>query len=290
MNASLALSGSILWVARSARTAEVRAYDLDGRPLGPGFSFAGRRGGAASAAGIALDADRRLWIADRLGARVRCFTLFGRELDGLGADADPALDRLGAVGRPVAVASAGVEDEQVVWVASAGARRHALQAFERGGRVRSLRPEGDPLGAFRGLAGLAVRGERAWACEPGAARVQVFRQGEFHYLLRVAPGRRGAAAALALAPLSDGRLVVACAGERTGLLLVDAGGRLLRVLAEQGSEEGSLEEPCAVAVHEGERDRTTRVAALDRSGDRVQVFSLEGRCFGAFGDPAGACG
>lgn len=290
MNASLALSGAVLWVGRSARTARLRPFDLDGRALGPGFGFGGRHGAGASAAGITVDADRRLWVADRLGARVRCFSVFGRELGGLEAPADPELDRAGAVGRPVAIASAGIEEEQVLLVASGGERRHALQAFERSGRVRSWRPEGDPHGAFRGLAGIAVRGEQAWACEAGAARVQVFRRGEFHYLLRVAPGRRGAATPLAVAPLSDGRLLVACNGERTGLVLVDASGRLLRVLAEQGPGEGSLDEPCAVVVHEGERDRATRVAALDRSGDRVQVFSLEGRCFGAFVDPAGALG
>ena len=44
---SLCLRGGVLYVARHAQTAHVRPYDLDGRPLGPGYSFRGRGGALA---------------------------------------------------------------------------------------------------------------------------------------------------------------------------------------------------------------------------------------------------
>ena len=86
----------------------------------------------------------------------------------------------------------------------------------------------------------------------------------------------------AVAVLTDGRLIVAHGGEESALLLLDRGGRLLRVLAKRGSNSGGVFEPSAVAVDESERDECTRIAVIDRDGDRVQVFTLGGTCYGSF--------
>ena len=68
----------------------------------------------------------------------------------------------------------------------------------------------------------------------------------------------------------------------SSLLLVDRAGRLVRVLAEAGSESGCLTHPGDVVIAQGHDDHDTRVLVIDQDGDRVQVFTLEGRCFGAF--------
>jgi hypothetical protein len=85
-----------------------------------------------------------------------------------------------------------------------------------------------------------------------------------------------------VAPLDDGRLVVAVAGEASALLLLDAAGRLLRVLAEEGEHDGGVFQPAGVAVDAGGLDASTRLAVVDQDGERVQVFTVEGRCYGAF--------
>ena len=49
-----------------------------------------------------------------------------------------------------------------------------------------------------------------------------------------------------------------------------------------GEEEGGFANPSDIAVEPGATDRDTRVAVVDRDGDRVQVLTLEGRCYGTF--------
>lgn len=288
MLGSLCARNGILYVGRHALAAHVRPYDFGGLPLGPGFSFRGRDGGRAEASGIAVDLDRRVWVADRAAGALRAFTAFGRELDGALSGVDPERDAPGALGDVVAVAADGVEEGARLLASRGGVRRHALQLFELRTRgVLSLRPRGDADGTFHGLAGVALRGRWIWACEAGAGAVQVFRDGEFHYLFASppSPGTRAHFEPRALAPLADGRTIVAQGGTlASALLLFDAGGRLLRVLAEHGAEDGGVLEPTGVAVLEGAGDDATRVAVIDQDGDRVQVFTLGGRCAGRFSD------
>lgn len=287
MQGALAHRNGILYVGRHAKTASVRCYDLDGHPLEGGFDFRDAGSGRSSVSGLAVDEDHRVWVADEPAGRVRLFTLFGRELLSLGGGPDEREDRTGGLGRPVDVAVRGIDDELELLVASGGTRRHALQVFHpETARVRSLRPQGDPHGRFRDLRGLAALGRLVYASEARPGRVQVFRDGEFHFQFAVrASGAR--AEPLAVAPLRDGRVVVAVGGETSGLLLYDGAGRLLRPLADAGPGSGEVAQPADVAVVEGASDRTTRVAVIDRDGERVQVFALDGRCYGAFIDRVG---
>jgi len=286
LESSLCLENGVLWIARSARSAHLRPYDLDGRPLGEGFGFEGRDGVRASASGLAADVDHRLWVADVAGGRVRAFTLSGLEQQGFEGPGPPDADRPGALGGVFDIDVEGAEDGLRLLVSRRGPRRHGLFLIEPvGGRVHSLRPGGDPQGSFQGLAGVALHGPLALACEPSAGRVQVFRGLEFHFHfgIRVNPGRARGFEPRALARLSDGRVLVAHGGlGEGGVALFDAGGRILGHLAGPGLEADSVDSPSGVAVQEGGEDRKTLVALLDRDGTRVRILTLEGRCLGEF--------
>lgn len=279
MQGSLAFHAGVLYVGRHALSASVAAFDLDGRALETRFTFRDQGQGRSSVDGLALDGDHRIWVADGGARRVRAFTLFGQEVASVGGEEHDERDAAGRIGTPVAVATYGADDDLHVVVASRGVRRHALQVLHpASGRSRSLRPRGDPEGQFRGLCAVDVTGRDTFACEAGRGRVQVFRDGEFHFEIALPLAPDAHATGIACAP--DGRLVVAVGGARPGLLVLNAAGRLERVLAE---DEG-LVDPGDVAVACGASDEETRIAVIDRDGERVQVFTLGGRCFGAFTD------
>lgn len=281
MDGSLCLSEGVLWVARPDAPARLQAYDLDGRALAAGFELP--RAERIEPRGLAVDADRRLWLADARGHGVWAWSVFGRPLLRLSDASAEWIDRPGQLGEVVDVETRGVEDELEILVASAGWRRHGLQCLRTDGTVLdSLRPLGDPAGQFRGLGALAVQGETLYACEPRAGRIQVFRGRSFHYALELPRNGGGMLEPRALAPLADGRLVVVTGGERSAVLLLDASAKRLATLADEGEGEGRVLEPSDVVVEEGADDRHTRVAVVDLAGERIQVFNLEGTCYGAF--------
>ncbi len=290
MHGSVCVKNGVVYVGRHAKTASVRSYDLDGHPLETSFAFRDPEAGRSAASGLAVDDDHRIWVADHPARRLRGFTLFGQEVAAIGGTPDDAVDRTGSLGEPVGVVATGSDDALELVVASRGVRRHALQVLApESGRTLSLRPLGMADSRFQDLAGVARDERFLYAVERGAARVQVFRDLDFHFAVPVL-GRGGRSAPpLAAAALSGGRFVVGVGGEDSALLLFDRAGRVERVLA--GSEPDPtddsrpwVEEPCGVALAEGERDADTRVAVLDRQGDRLQVLTLEGRLYGAFPD------
>jgi len=277
-------------VGRSAKTATVQAFDLDGRALGPSITFRDPARGRSSVAGLDVDADRRVWVADEAARKLRGFTLFGRPIAELGGTDEDLLDVRGALGVPVAVRARGSDEELVLLVASAGRRRYALQLHRpHDARVRTLTSLGDPEGTYDDLVHLdwttratsAGEEELIVTCERRAARVQVFRDGRFHYAFDVKGGAGGRARPAAAVRLTDGRLVVALGDEegRGGaLLLLRADGRVLRTLAGPGE----VSQPSGLAALAGEDDGATRVWVLDREGLRVQLFTLDGRGWGEF--------
>jgi hypothetical protein len=281
---SLCLHGGVLYVGTHAKTAHVAAFDLDGRPIGPSFSFRDPDAPFSAASGLALDRDHRIWVADTPAGAVRALTLFGAEIARIGGDRErAALDLRGHPGEPVDVAPCELRGEECLAVASAGVRRHALQVFDPSrGALLSLRPGGDPQGVFQNLRGIASDGELLYACEAGARRVQVFRRFDFHFALRVSRAPSAVFEPTAIAPVGDGRVAIAVGGKDSALLLVDGSGRLLSVLAEGGADESRVFEPSDLALEPGAEDRRARLAVIDKDGERVQVFNLEGRCYGAF--------
>lgn len=294
MSGRLALARRVLWVGRHAGAAHLRPYDLDGRALAAGFSFRDEEAGGSSVDGLAVDADRGLWVADGRAERVRRFTVFGGEvltLAGLGGHVRDGRGSLAELTDLALLQDAEGERAPRLLVASGGWRRNALQILDEEGRWQdSLRSEGDPRERFRGLGAVAAAGRWIAAAEAGRGRVQVFRDGEFHFLVRPVPDSGAAGEISAVAVLEDGRLVVGLSGgERWSvLLLLDAAGRLLARLAEGGLGHGEVLDPRGLALEAGREDRDTRLAVLDRDAERVQVFSLDGRCFGELTELPGA--
>jgi len=289
VRASLALKNGVLYVGRHYRTAHVRAYDLDGRELWGGFSFRDSRLARSEVAGLTVDDDRNVWIADTPVSRVRRFSVFGREIGGIGLPLDRPIeagrsggsdtDRAGIVREPMDVVARGDADGLRLVVAMGGERRHAVQVFDEAGRlVRSLRPMGRPDGRFQGVCRVAASGSRIYVIEAARRRIQVFREGEFHFSF----GLDGDAEPRAVAPLEDGRLLLASDGPDGGLMLLSASGTVLRVLAAPGRDEGCVEHVGDAVVQPGGADARRRVVVIDRDGDRVQVFTLAGRCYGSF--------
>ena len=286
MQGSLALHKGSLFVGQYEKTAHVTVHDLDGHRLPGGFSFRDEAAGRSSVSGISVDEDRRIWIADAPAGVVRTFTLFGAEVGAMGESS--SRERPGSLGTPVDVCAEGDADEGHLLIASGGERRYGLNLFDGAGGVsRTLRSLGEPEARYGGLAGVSLRERFAYAAEVLAQRVQVFRDGEFHFAFSV-PSRQGAFEPTAVAPLADRRMVLAVRGQASAVLLVDSAGRLLACLAEAGIGEGRVANPSDVVVQEGVDDRATRVFVIDRDGVRVQVFNLEGRCYGSFleGDAA----
>lgn len=298
MQGALRLHAGVLYVGWHELTARVAAFDLGGRPLETRVEFRDEAAGRSSVEGIDVDEDHRLWVADGAGARVRCFSLFGREVASVGDQDNPEArglekDGRGLIGRPVDLRVHGADDEQVVLVASAGTRRHAVQQLVLAtGTGESLRPLGNPEGRFERVRSLDLTEDTLAVCEAAAHRVQVFRghpagRYRFHFAFPV-PEALGEPEAVAL--VGDGRVLVATRGTRSGLHLFDAAGRHLAVLAGDPATEleaagrAVVEEPSAVAVERGADDRRARVCVLDRDGGRVQVLSLDGRSFGSFVD------
>ncbi|MDB2577378.1 hypothetical protein N9Z54_09345 [Planctomycetota bacterium] len=285
MQGSLRLHAGVLFVGRQALTADVSTHDLDGRPLETRFSFRDVDAGRSSVDGLDVDADRRLWIADGAAGKVRCFTLFGVEVASVG-DESSGQDARGALGQPVDLRVVGADDDMLLLVASGGDRRHALQVLlPSGGKGRSIAPLGDPEGRFRRIRGVDWRDGELAVVEAGARRVQVF-EGSlagrlvFRFAFQI-PEELGEPEAVALA--GGGRFLVVTRGDRSGLHLFDAAGRPLRCVAGDEREvgEGGVDQPCAVALDLAESDRRSRACVLDREGERVQVFSLDGRSFGS---------
>ena len=282
MDGALHIHQGVLYVGLHAKTAQVRSFDLDGNPLETHFSFKDPETGRSSVCGLTVDQDHRVWVADAAAARLRAFTLVGREI----ATVEGNQRERAGLGRPSDVCSRGEDDELIITVASSGRRRHAVHELHpASGRMHSLRPLGDPEGHFADVCDLSQEGDLLYVCERRARRVQVFRAGAFHYSIALA-GLAPRSEPCAVAPAGGGRLLVAFTGRNeraaSGLVLLASSGKLLRVIAESERLDSELEGPCDVAVEAAASDRQTRVAVLDRAAQRLQIFSLEGRCFGAF--------
>lgn len=286
MQGNLCHQAGILYVGRHRTDAWIAAYDLDGRALATRFRFTDESEGRSAVGGLAMDGDHRLWVADTPAKKLRAFTLFGQEVATVGEEQDQLADLQGRIGTPVDVLARGADEELEVWVASGGVRRHGLHCMRPTlGQALSLRPEGNPRARFRRLRALAQVEKVTYALEGGAERVQVFRGLEHHYSLCLARYCGAGSEPTALAALPDGRLVVAIEGAAGAVLLLDRSGGLERVLAESGSDTGQVQYPSAL-VAVGEQDLVdggpARIFCLDQDGERVQVFSIEGHCYGAF--------
>ncbi|HPF14880.1 MAG TPA: hypothetical protein PLJ12_11470 [Planctomycetota bacterium] len=282
MYGGLCEAGGVLYVGRHAKSASVTAFDLDGHPIRTIVRFQDAKAGRSAATGLSLDHDHRLWIADGPAGCVRGYTLFGVQVVCL-EPATERRDQVGDLGYPVATLALGEDEDMVLVVASGGRRRHAVQVLHtvRGTNL-SLRPLRDPEGRFEEVCAIAARGTRELlVLEAAAARIQVFRGGDYHFsipLHEAGPGARPSC--MVVAP--DGHVVVGFGGERSSVWVFDDEGRRIACIAEGGREDGQVEDPCALALAPSQGLQPARVFVMDAFGDRVQVFTLQGVCYGAF--------
>ena len=148
--------------------------------------------------------------------------------------------------------------------------------------VVARQPEAGPRGAFHDLRGVTWDDDRILACEAGAGAVRVYQGGSLHWSLHLPVQGHGRFRPAACAVLSTGQFLIACADtDASAILLCDPGGRVRRVIAEAGENVGQVCEPSDVIVEES-IEGGPRIVVIDSAGARVQVFTLEGRCFGAF--------
>ena len=285
MAGSLALHRGTLFVGTHAKTASVRAFDLGGRELRPAFEFRDARAGRSEVSGLCVDEHHALLVADRPADRVRRFSLFGREIGGSGNAAPRAAPALlpGIIHRPVDIEVHGSREDGWMAVASAGESRHGVQVFDPDFSYRSsCASQGEPARPFRDPVRLASRGARLYVAEAGPRCDQVFRDFTFLFAFRLTLSDGVALEPCAIAPIAPERVVVAFRAPESGLFLVDGTGRPLRRLAEHGDAEGQVLEPSDVVFDPADEETGPRVWVIDREGLRVQVFTLEGRCQGAF--------
>lgn len=281
MSGSLAARGRTLYVAWPGRVARWRAFDLSGRALTAWTALDAPRGGRAGCAGFDVDADHRLWIADPEHALVRCVNVFGSQLAALRAWPDAPRDGLGTLVEPQAIACAGDGDPLRLWLAQGGVRRAAVQLLDETGRARArLRSLGDPREVFRGARRVRAAGRYTWVLESLARRVQVFRDGEFHFAFQVRE-RAEAAVLVSAAVFDDGSGVVCTGGAQPRLLRIGRSGEVRAALCEE------LEGPADVALLEGTDPARARIAVLDCDGLRVRAFEVAGRCIGAIDELVG---
>lgn len=281
MHGGLALARGLLHVGLSAKTAEVRVFDLEGRLLRAPVRFKDERTGRSAIGGLALDGDRRLWVVDAAAGRLRTFSAFGREAGGfdLGVPAEERAPVLpGRVWRPVDVEVQGTSEAGWLALAGGGEQRHAVQLFTlEGAFLGALRSHGDGAREFRGVTALAARGEELFVVEGAGRTVQVFRAREFHYAFQLAARGGALHEPCALAALPDGRLLCLCRAPEEALFLLEPSGRVLARLDSPGGSEALLE-PIDLAFDAAAR----RIYVLDLAGLRVQVLSLEGQVLGTF--------
>ena len=309
---ALALCNGVLYVARCTHATHVRAFDWDGTPLGEGFRARGPQGEEVGASAMCVDRDHRLWVADREGSRVLGYSVHGRLvacIESVGQAKRRRLDltRETAGDHPGALwQTSGLglyerfdEDGQgciELYVGCAGVRRHALQRYSDSGQcLDSLRSEGLAGRCFDDLCSLACADGRLWVAESGAKRIQVFRRGEFHVAWRFPSASGAALVPIAVAALPDGRAVVAARSPLEVVFLVDRDGRWVHTIAQgpdvgaqgRATNQAGISHVVALAAQAGDSDGTTRIAVMDQDGERVQVFTLGGRCFGALTDLPG---
>jgi hypothetical protein len=272
MSGRLHARGGILYLLRPRRGWRVELFDWDGRALPGGFRLGPEWGVVRN---LTVDEDRRIWIIDAARQLCVAHTLFGMPGESFALRQE----------HPQAIAVRGLEQEQVRYVAYGGVQRHGLQCWRADAPQRpiQLRSLGRSDAHFEGACALALRGaQELLLAEQFANRVQVFRSLEFHYSLRLDPGRD--ARLIALAPLADGRIVATFDGEHASLELFDSRGTHLATLAEPGR----VLAPCGLAVEEADIDARIRVALLDLAGSRVQIFNLCGTRLGSFYEPGSA--
>ena len=264
MIGGLAVRNNLLCVTWSAGRGHVFLYDLDARarlsswttPVGPS--------GYSDAAGVAVDAQFRLFVADPQNSCVRRYNAFGQHLGDVGLPpperGDRGRDNLGVLDRPHAVACHGGQ----VWVAlGERPRRRGVQCFDvHGNALRALAARGESGARWAAPRGLHCDALGLVVADTLRGRLQMFRpDGGFVQELAL-PGRDGPGARpAAVARLADRTLLVV---DRGGSEAVLVGLHRDGMPCPVGELASVCRDPLALAVSDA-----GELFVLDRDGERV---------------------
>ena len=126
----LAVHHRLLFIGSSEGCGRVLVVDSETGEEGHQFVFGAKESGKADAAGLAVDADSRVYVADTRNRAVRIFSVFGSEVGRLSALPSMSArgsDRRGSLGRPHDLA---LDDDGRIYVCSGLADRvHSVQCF-----------------------------------------------------------------------------------------------------------------------------------------------------------------
>ena len=264
MFGGIAARQRLLVVADCSGEATVRVFDLEDRRIASRFSFEGEGGGYTDVGGIALAPDSSLYVPDTHGGHVRRFSLFGNEVQRIGAPSGAvARDRRGILAHPRAVC---VDSQEQLWVAC-GDRPwvHGLQVFDKAGAyLRSAAAFGERERCFGPALGLCAALDRIWVADHGNDCVQCFREDGAYIAAYSLPEGHGRPVDVVAV---EGRRAVLVQEPTHQVLLADREFRFDRTLADGPP----LDAPSGLAVLGDE------LLVLDRDGERVLAFDMQGR-------------
>jgi sugar lactone lactonase YvrE len=218
-------------------------------------------------AGIAIDSEENLWVADSVDNRIDEFNRSGQFVKAVGSTGSGG----GHFSTPKAIA---IAPSGHFWVADAGNNR--LDEFSPTWEfIRSVGSQGSGNGQFSGPEGIAIGPEGTmWVSDTYNHRVQEFNaKGEF---VKIVTGL-GSIEPTGITVTPTGLVwITDWAGNR--VVELSSAGSLLKSVGSAGSGPGQFSHPDAVAVDAG-----GDVWVGDQSDGRVEEFSKEGSYLGEFG-------
>ena len=237
-------------------------------------------------AGVAVDPEGNVWVADTFNHRIQKFNSKGEFI--LKSGSLGAAD--GQFKEPYGIAADSVGN---VWVADT--RNHRIQKFNsKGEYLLKFGTKGSGNGQLSSPFGLAFDpAGNLWVAEQGGARIQKFNsKGE--YILKSGSGGSGDgkfSEPLGIASDSDGNVWVADSGNGR-IQKFDSKGRFLDKFGKFGSGDGQFEYPTGIGIDAAgtlwvASDFDYRIQGIYPEGEYATKFgkagSGEGQFSGAFG-------
>lgn len=267
MTGGIAVRGNLLAVTWSAAQGHVFLFDLEAQQRVSSWTLPAGDAGYSDAAGVAMDEQYHLWVADPQNDCVCRFSAFGRLLERHGDPApssgDAGRDRPGVLDRPHAVA---IRNDLVYVACGEQPRRRGVQRLSRQGTVlRPLAARGDPDARFGAPRGLWADAEGVLVADTLRGTLQRFR-GDGTFLSELPCRRDGVVARpVAVVRLAGGDCVFVDRGDEPGVRILGVDG-VARALAPSTAER--LRDAIGLAV-----DKHQNVYVLDHLGERVVRLS-----------------
>jgi len=237
-----------------------------------GGSYGSTNGQFMHPAGVAIDEEDHIWVADYENGRVQEFNSAGTYLSQFG---EPGAGK-GQLTDPTSLA---IDAEGNIWVVDTGNNR--VEEFSSGGEYMfGFGEAGSGEGKLAKPEGVAIdlKGD-IWIGDTGNGRLQKFdKEGNLVEVIGSKgsePGQLGEPVAIDVGP--EGNMWVADLQNQRISEFSEAG-KFVRQFGEKGSGDGQFSNPDAIDV-----DEAGRVWVVDEGNDRVEWFDEEGKYLGKFG-------